>query len=431
MKKAVVRPIRQGLLLFGLLTVSGAGHAVETGTLPKAVTIQQLLNIVREKSPRYSALKQRIEVSRAEVEAAGVMPNPRLNFGNFALMSQTNTMFDGKTQREVILEVPVLASGQLGARVEAAEKQVEMTEASVEADFSSLAHDIWRLFVKLLAGRERVNILDETHRDMQHLSELVTGREQAGNASRYDVLRIELETRDLEARLENARNDLVGTAGELGIVLGLPGWNPEALGTLKPLGVPANPDKLWAEAERSNPDIETARRGEVVAEAGLDRARSERWPVPSFMFGSAFTENPWGHAIFGGISVELPVFDYGQGGMARAATERQKAALARDVATAEARVAVDRAAALLARRRETRVRFEQNVLGKLGDLKAMGEAAYRFGKGSLLELLDATRSRTEVRLTHVDLSQSETEAELDALRASGLLIPTIESKAKP
>jgi cobalt-zinc-cadmium efflux system outer membrane protein len=58
----------------------------------------------------------------------------------------------------------------------------------------------------------------------------------------------------------------------------------------------------------------------------------------------------------------------------------------------------------------------------------MGEAAYRFGKGSLLELLDATRSRTEVRLTHVDLSQSETEAELDALRVSGLLTQTIESK---
>ncbi len=145
--------------------------------------------------------------------------------------------------------------------------------------------------MKLLAGRERIAILDETHRDMRHLSDLVTGREQAGNASRYDVLRIDLETRDVAARLENARNDLLGTAGELGVALGLPGWNPEALGTLKPLGVPANPDRLWAEAERSNPEIETARRGEIAAEAGLDRARSERWPVPSLMFGSAFTES--------------------------------------------------------------------------------------------------------------------------------------------
>jgi cobalt-zinc-cadmium efflux system outer membrane protein len=122
--------LRQALLI-ALLSVATTSHPAENGTLPKAVTIQQLLTIVREKSPRYTALKQQIEISQAEVEAAGVMPNPRLNIGNYSLMSQTNTMFDGPTQREVILEVPVLVSGQRGARVEAAEKQVEMTEASV------------------------------------------------------------------------------------------------------------------------------------------------------------------------------------------------------------------------------------------------------------------------------------------------------------
>ena len=406
---------------------AGLAAAADEAALPKSVSIAQLLDIVREKSPRYAVLRERIEVSRAEIVAAGVMPNPRLNYGNYSLISQTNTMYDGRVQHEVIVEVPVLATGQRGARIEAAEKQVDVEEASVEADFAALAHDIWRLFVKLLAGKQRVAILEETHRDMLHLSELVTGREQAGTASRFDVLRIGIETRDVEAQLENARNDLLSNSGELGVTLGLPEWNPEALGTLKPLGVPSDPNRLWAEAERSNPEIETARRGEVAAEAGLDKARSERWPVPSFMFGSAFTESPYGHAFFGGVSVELPVFDYGQGGMARASTERQRAALQREMITSQTKVAIDRAAALLAKRHETRVKFEQNVLGKLPDLKEMGEAAYRFGKGSLLELLDATRSRTDVRLTHVELSQAETEAELDALRASGLLVQSIDT----
>ena len=423
------RSLRRIIFVYCLwLTPMGlTAQADEVSDLPKAVSIGQLLKIVKERSPRYAALKQRIEMSQSDVVAAGVMPNPRLNFGNYSLISQTNTMYDGRAQREVIVEVPVLASGQRGARIEHAEKQVEVTEASVDADFAALAHDIWRLFVKLLAGKQRIAILEETHQDMLHLSKLVTGREEAGTASRFDVLRISIETRDIEAQLETARNDLLGTSGELGVALGLPGWNPEALGALKPLGVPADPGKLWAEAERSNPDIETARRGEIAAEAGLDKARSERWPVPSFMFGSAFTESPYGHAFFGGISVELPVFDYGQGGMARASTERQKAALEREVVTSQTKVAIQRSAALLARRQETRRKFEQEVLGKLPDLKEMGEAAYRFGKGSLLELLDATRSRTTVRLTHVELSQAETEAELDALRASGLLVQSIDA----
>ena len=401
-------------------------RAEEIADLPQAVSIQQLLRIARERSPRYATLKQQIELSRADVVQAGVMPNPRLNFGNYSLISQTNTMYDGKTQREVIVEVPVLASGQRGARIEAAEKQVELMEARVEAEFSSFSHEIWRLFIKLLSNKERIKILEDTHRDMEHLSELVTGREQGGSASRFDVLRINLETRDVEARLETARNDLLGTSGELGVALGLPDWNPEALGTLKPMGVPADANKLWQEAEQSNPEMEMTRRGEIAADAGLDRARSERWPVPSFMFGSAFTESPYGHAFFGGISVELPVFDYGQGGMAKAASERQRATLEREMVTSQTRVAIDRATNLLARRQATRRKFEQDVLGKLPDLRDMGEAAYRFGKGTLLELLDATRSRTEVRLTYVELSQAETEAELDALRASGLLVKMMD-----
>lgn len=430
------RPGRRAILAGAILLLATSGHAVaaarpETSPLPRAVTIQQLLDIAREKSPRYAALRQRVELARADVVAAGVMPNPRINFGNYGLISQTNTMYDGKVQREVVLEVPVLISGQRGARIEAAEKQVEATEAGVEADFSGLAYDIWRLFVKLLADRERIAILEETHREMQHLTDLVTGREQAGTASHFDVLRISLETRGIEAQLENERNEQLGTAGELGVVLGLPDWNPEALGNLKPLGVPANAEKLWEEAEHSNPELETARRGEVAADAGLEKARSERWPVPTIMFGSAFTESPYGHALFGGFSMELPVFDYGQGGMARAASEKEKAAVERQAIASQTRVAIDRATALLARRQDTRGKFERDVLARLPDLKAMGEAAYQYGKGTLLELLDATRSRTEVRLTYVDLCRAETEAELDALKASGLLIRTIASRPPP
>jgi cobalt-zinc-cadmium efflux system outer membrane protein len=66
-------------------------------------------------------------------------------------------------------------------------------------------------------------------------------------------------------------------------------------------------------------------------------------------------------------------------------------------------------------------------MGKLSDLKAMGEASYRLGKGSLLELLDASRSRTETQLTHLDLMQAEIEAELEILKVAGLLTNTVDS----
>lgn len=431
MKKDYLKkhPILLGLpllFLWGLADFSQAA-ADDVVALPEAVTVRQLLDITREKSPRYAALRQRIEAANAEVVAAGVLPNPKISYGRYDLLTQHNTMYDGNVQQQVVLELPVLIAGQHGARVEAAEKRVAATEADIEAEYAGLVHSVWTLFVKQLADQQRAVVLDETAHYMQHLTEIVSGRAQAGNASPYDLLRIELEAKSLQTRLETVRNDVSATAGELGVLLGLSGWKPQALGTLSYLNVPADTEKLWAEAERMNPDLEAARRGEVAADAGLERARRERWPVPSFQVGSVFTDKPYGNTSFAGMSVDLPIFDRGQGGMARAASEKQSALLERELTMARIRSGLERAVDLLSRRRETRANFERNVVEKLTDLKNMGEASYRLGKGSLLELLDASRSRTETRLTHLDLMQAEIEAELEALRASGLLLSTMET----
>jgi cobalt-zinc-cadmium efflux system outer membrane protein len=56
----------------------------------------------------------------------------------------------------------------------------------------------------------------------------------------------------------------------------------------------------------------------------------------------------------------------------------------------------------------------------------MAEDAYRLGNTDLLELLDSTRSRTEIKLNHLELLVGEIEAELDAMMASGILAATVE-----
>jgi cobalt-zinc-cadmium efflux system outer membrane protein len=428
--KRRAEPIGLWLCFVLLLAFAIPAGAEDAAPLPRAVTIGQLLRIVRDKSPRFAAIRTRIETARAEVVGAGVLPNPRFTYGRYQLSSRVNTMYEGKVQEGFLLEVPVLIAGQRGARVEAAERRVEATEAGVEAEFAGLLRDTWGLFVKLLASRERAAILNEAAGDMGYLRSLVAGREQAGSASPYDVLRISVEAKAVETRLENARSELAGTAGDLGILLGLPEWRSEALGNLAPLGVSADPNSLWASAEQKNPELEAMRRAEIAADAGLEQARRERWPTPTLQVGTTYTDRPYGMTPYAGISVDLPIFDRGQGGMARAAAEKQAILTEREMVAARTRVELERATELLKRRRESRARFEQEVLAKLPDLKRMAESSYRLGQGTLLELLDASRSRTEIRLSHLDLMQAETEAELDALKAAGLLVNTVEETAR-
>lgn len=399
--------------------------------LPQAIDLGQLFRIVREHSPRYAAARIRVDAAQAEVVGAGVLPNPRVTYGTFQLSSRSNTMYEGKSQENLLVEIPVLIAGQRGARVDAAEKKVEATAAGVEAELAGLLREAWGLFLKLQAGRERVDILDEAARDMDHLRALVEGREMAGSASPYDLLKIGIETKNVETRLENARTEQTATAGEIGILLGLPGWRPEALGEPGPLGVPDDPRQLWSAAEEKNPELETMRREEIAAEAGIERARRERWPTPTLQAGTAYTDKPYGMTPYVGIAVELPIFDRGQGGLARAEAEKRRVQAERDFVASRTRVELERATELLKRRRAARDRFEREVLAHLPDLKQMAESSYRLGQGTLLELLDASRSRTEIRLSHLELIQAETEAELDALKASGLLVGVAEGQSQP
>ncbi len=422
---------RLGLCLILILAFGVPAKAEDIQSLPRTVTIDKLLRIVREKSPRFAAMRTRIERAKADVVGAGVLPNPRFTYGHYQLASPRNTMYEGNVQEEVTLEVPVLIAGQRGARVAAAEKRVEATEAEIEAEFAKLTREVWGLFVKLLAGRARVTILEQAAQDMEYLRSIVTSRKIAGLASSYDVLRIGVEAKSVETQLENARSELTGTAGKLGTLLGLPGWRPEAVGNFAPLGIPVDPKRLWASAEENNPELEAARRELVAADAGLEQARRERWPIPSFQVGTTYTGRPYGMAAFVGLSVDLPIFDRGQGGMARAAAEKQTILARRELLALKTRAELDRALELLTRRRESRTKFERDVLAKLPDLRQMAESAYRLGRGTLLELLDASRSRTEAQLTSVELIQAEMEAELDVLKASGLLVKTLEEDAAP
>jgi len=413
------------LLLQGHIAFGGEPEVKQA--LPKMVSISQLLQIVREKSPRYALARTQIEKAQAEVVAAGVLPNPKVSYGRFDQAGgRMNTQFDGPSQQNVTLEVPILIAGQRGARKTAAERQVDVSEADVEIEYTRLIRETWRLFVQLLAGQERVAALENAHRELEHLKDIITGKESAGTASQYDVLRITQETRSLETRLENARTEMTGVVGEIGVLLGFPDWKLQASGTLTPIGTSADLEALWRLAEQNNPELEGVHRETIAADAGLERASRERWPVPSVLFGTAFTDQPYGNTLFSGFSVDLPLFDRGQGGMARASAEQHAALLKRELLLAATRQELERAVEVLKRRRDTLTKFEHDVLDTLPTLQQMAEDAYRLGKTGLLELLDSSRTRTEIKLNHLELLVGEIESELDAMMASGILVATME-----
>jgi cobalt-zinc-cadmium efflux system outer membrane protein len=164
-----------------------------------------------------------------------------------------------------------------------------------------------------------------------------------------------------------------------------------------------------------------ARREEEAAQAAVKRAGRERWPVPVLSVGRTWTGDPFGAANFVGLSTEIPLSDARRGAMAKAAADLRAAQKRREAIESEADVELRRLVEALAQRGAALDRFRRNVSERIPALKQMAGDAYRLGRGSLLELIDAARSRLDARLTEIELRAAAVGQELRILALAGRL----------
>ena len=66
-------------------------------------------------------------------------------------------------------------------------------------------------------------------------------------------------------------------------------------------------------------------------------------------------------------------------------------------------------------------RFERRVDVRSPALRQMAEDAYRLGRGTVLELIDAARTRVDARVTGIDLRAFTVQQELRILALTGRL----------
>ncbi|HET8948783.1 MAG TPA: TolC family protein, partial [Candidatus Polarisedimenticolia bacterium] len=319
--------------------------AAPTAPAGDAVGLDEVLRLVREKSPRSDAERARVGIAAAEQTAARVYPNPGIDFSSTHLTSGTNT--GAAEERTFVLGQPLLIFGQRRERRRAADLEVAAAQATSDAAIAKRLRQARAAFTELLAAQERVRILDEERADLESVSRIVTGRAEAGDKSPYDALRIDLERRAREAEAAAARAEVQEASGALATIVGVPGWHPVAAGELAPEGIDAQDEEgLWQAASQRLPALLAARRASEAARAGIDLAKKERLPVPVLQAGGQFTEDAASDSFVAGLSLGLPVFDRGQGEIARASARSGAAEIEAAALAAETRADFDRALAV-------------------------------------------------------------------------------------
>jgi cobalt-zinc-cadmium efflux system outer membrane protein len=391
------------------------------GQLPELLTLQALLRLVAERSPRLAVERVSVDAAQADRVSAGALPNPTISYGRSRPSGGANTVFEGSRQQQAGVDFPLLIAGQRGARIEAAEQGVLGARARVGLAGSDLALRAAELFAGLQAAQEKVAVLTEAHGEIERAAALISGRLESGMASRYDLARVEIEVASIAVRLAEARADAAEKSAGLAALLGAPGWRPRAEGLLAPAGLQSDFPVWRASLASGNPQIIAARRDEDIARAVVTRAELERWPVPVLSLGRTWTSDPFGAANFIGFSTEVPLLDSRRGQLEKAQAELRSAERRREAVEAEAGVELQRLLEALVQRRAALERFERKVDLRSPALRQMAEDAYRLGRGTVLELIDAARTRVDARVTGIDLRAFTVQQELRILALTGAL----------
>jgi cobalt-zinc-cadmium efflux system outer membrane protein len=381
------------------------------------LSLEEMFELLRQKSPRYEARKADVDVAKAELAEARLLPNPSLTLAVLVLNSGFNQ--NGVGTYYANATVPLLIGGQRRMRMKAARVGVRAAEAGLAADFHSLAHEARALYVELQADESRVLVYDEALADLSYLQELVVARKASGFETDYSTMRIDVEIAAWKARRAQAVAGVHDTSGRMGVLLGLPELAPETEGELALLGVRGSAAELWPEVERAQPEILAAKRGEAYAAKTIDLAKRERWPVPTVNVGTVVIQNYYSASTQFGVTVPIPLFDWGQGAIAKAKARTKRAAREKEAVISATKAELERALALLRHHKFVLETFDAEVRAKLPTLKKMAEDSFRAGDAELIDMLDATRTRFEIELTRIDLLEAAVESEVDVLAVTG------------
>jgi outer membrane protein, heavy metal efflux system len=416
-------------LLFTIACLAASAASAQT-PLPSTVTLDDVLRLFNDRSPRTLADRATVDITAADRITARTYPNPDVSYGAVHLVSGLST--GAVTQHQVLLDEPLLLFKQRQARVDAADLNVTAEQSRIDETLSARRLQVRQAFATLLSRQQQLAVVHDSLADLQRVEDVVRGRAEAGERSEYDVARIETETERVHVEMMNAEADVDDAAGQLATLLGFPGWSPRATGNLDPnQAVPTDVETLWSTAQQRRPSLVAIRQQQAAARGGLFLAHRERLPVPAFSAGTQMTHEVTGTSTFFGFSMPLPLFDRNQGAIAKATAQIRADDLTLEAELAEARADIERTTTVLAKRREALTELEARVVQRVPMLRRMSEDAYREGGADILELLDAMRSVKDIEIAHVQQLESAKLAEELVVAAAGLDVGPPEGGPHP
>jgi len=307
--------------------------------------------------PLLLAQYARLGLAQAEVYDAARLSNPRFSLAWLDASGRSAQVTLGLAQNLVELL-------SLSPRKRIAAGELARTQQEAAAALIAHAADVeaaWVAHVAALAARELARAIAEVATTGADFADALHAAGNVNTLAR-DRERAAAETLGLEVVRADA--DVATTRAALANAMGIGPTLAWSAPTALPLPVAREDDasELARIAEAGRLDLLAARRAVAVLEDAQGLARSTRW-IGETTLGVEHERDPDGTRLTGPtLEIELPIFNHGEGRLARAAAQLDAARAQAEATALGVANDVAAASATLAARREVATRLRERLL---------------------------------------------------------------------
>jgi cobalt-zinc-cadmium efflux system outer membrane protein len=393
--KSSNRPVIDDAKVSAASPTGGAGPQNQV-TGRQLLSLSDAVAIFLQRNFQLIAARYDIDTAEAEKLTARLRPNPQLGVN----LSGTPLNFGGNLVSEQTYDYTISqtfeTAGKRSKRIDVASKNADVARGQFETAVWQMTNDLKRKFYTAILNKALLGLAEENEKTfdetVKHTEELV----QAGELAGLDLTRLQVEKLKFDTDLANAERDYEVAVRDLRVTLGgdYRAMEIDPSGTLDPQTYDFTFADLRDKALAARPDLKAAKLAEAAADADIRLQDAQR--VPDLNLSGGVEQVPAGTSSYlFGVGITLPVHDRNQGERAKARIEKQKALNQEALVTNQIISDVDKALVAFQLQKRRVDLYRTGVLTKVNDIQSLTEYSLKAGESSILDLLDAIRTRRD------------------------------------
>jgi outer membrane protein, heavy metal efflux system len=317
-------------------------------------------------------------------------------------------------------------SKRLGFERQAMEPARAASEAQGQARIWDARSSLRMAFYRALSAQQQAEVFRAGLTQIDSIIRLLRAREQEGEGSRYDRVRVERETADLRADLALASARARSERAVLAAYLPQQTKLDILTGDLAPRALPNAKDEVVRQSLTSRAEIraESSR----LTQLAFEQQAADRLRIPEPMITAGMKRTQVSNGVFNnrndtgvvfGVSIPLPTFNKGQTEVARLVAEQSQVQARREVLAQQITAAVAGAFDVYAARLDALSAFDRETRDVGKELLETARVGYEEGELGILQVLDAYRIDRQTNLRRLELQSSVKEIEIELSRNAG------------